>query len=87
MQRRVAIRDGGATVLMSWGSYRSNWLARKHQEATVDQAEVTVRVDDDREGLATYDQAVWSRIVAARSRQRRRGGSRGLAMVRRAKRG
>ena len=43
---------------------------REHKEATVDQAEVTVGVDDDREGLATYDQAVRSHIVVARSRQR-----------------
>ena len=44
---------------MGWGSYRPNWLARENQEATLDQAEVTVGVEDGGGGLATCGQAVW----------------------------
>ena len=49
----MAIRDGSATVPVDWGRYRLYWLAREHQEATLDQAEVTVGAEDDEGGLAT----------------------------------
>ena len=48
----MAIRDGDATILMSWDSYRPNRLAREHQEATLDQVEVTFGAEDDGGGLA-----------------------------------
>ena len=67
LQRRAAIRDGGATVPVSWGSYRPNRLAREHQEATMDQAEVTVGVEDDGGRLATCGRAVRRRTTVARS--------------------
>ena len=69
LQRRAAIRDGGATVLVSWGSYRPNWLAREHQEATLDQGEVMVGAEDDGGGLAMCGRAIRWHTVAARSRQ------------------
>ena len=43
----MGIRDGGATVPVCWGSYRPTWLAREHQEATMDQSEVMVGAEDD----------------------------------------
>ena len=39
-------------VPVSWGSYRPNWLAREYQEATIDQAEVTVGAENDGGRLA-----------------------------------
>ena len=51
----MAIHNGGTTVPVSWGSYRPNWLAREHKEATVDQVEVTVGAEDDGEGLTMCD--------------------------------
>ena len=53
LQRCAAIRNGGATVLVSWGSYRPNCLVREHKEATVDLAKVTVWVEDGKGGVAT----------------------------------
>ena len=47
----MAIHDGGATVLVSWGSYRPNWLAREYQEDTMDQGVVTVGAENDGGGL------------------------------------
>ena len=86
LQWRVAIRDGGATVLISWGSYRPNWLVHEHKEATVDLVEVTVGVEDDGGGLATCGRAMWQRTTAARSRQRRRGGDSSFADMRKVER-
>ena len=54
----MAIRDGDATIPVGWGSYRPNWLAREHQEFTLDQAKVTVGVEDDEGGLATCGRAM-----------------------------
>ena len=54
----MAIRDGGATVLVGWGSYMPNWLAHEHQEATMDQSKVMVGVEDDGGSLATCGRAV-----------------------------
>ena len=48
----MAIHDGSATVLVGWGSYKPNWLAHEHQEATMGQAKVIVGVEDDRGRLA-----------------------------------
>ena len=45
-QRRATICDGGAMVLVGWGSYMPNWLAREHQEATLVQVEVMVGAED-----------------------------------------
>ena len=58
LQQRVAIRDDGATVPVNWGSYRPNWLAHEHQEATLDQVEVTIGAKNDGGGLATCGRAM-----------------------------
>jgi len=70
LQQRAVIHDSGATVPVSWGSYRPNWLVREHQETTVDLAEVTVGVEDGGGELATCGRAVRRCTTVARSRQR-----------------
>ena len=77
----MAIRNGGATILVSWGGYRPNWLAREHQEATMDQDEVTVGAEDDEGGLAMCGRAMRRRTTVLRSCQQRWGGSSGSADV------
>ena len=61
LQRCTVIRDGGASVLVGWGNYRPNWLAREYLEATLDQSEVMVGVEDGGGGVATCGRAVWWR--------------------------